>query len=1010
MLLHNENPVPFHERGSDIKHYAAIHHKKYVRQPRGFEMGVVTNDIKRQAHAQLYTTSKLLEAFSNGQNILLSNFEIDLKNNIRFISSSAFAIDLDDDLKVTDPLQVLESLKDICTGLFYTFSHGLKGNRYRLLFQLDEPITVLEDMEDLIEYMTFYLKSKGLPVDGQAKSPTQIIRGGLAGYEINDYEAALKTDEWLEKSREHSKEKRKAIAERQAESAKKLKENLQNPVTFVELKEMCETIGHIPSGAGDSVTAKWLQVVYALKHYVQTGFIDNEQGYELFHIVSGGESNERYWNSIKPSGFVTIGTVIHHATQAGYKRKHSYGYALRGTTEPIENERIKVNEHIPVDVAKELLTRKQRLLVDSPTGSGKTTNFMGAFKELANEDLHFYIFAAPTRPLTEQIAKEHDVFCVVGGINKLKQSIFESVKNGNRLFVSVFDKVAELISHIESFSGLKVDFSIVIDEFHEFTSAYNYRFTVIDQLEKLSRSATTLIGLSGTCEDVLKTDFDKLITIDNGNRKSPNLDYRVFTYDTMENGTSKPENADLMLIPVIRGMLQQVRVLLFVNSVERIRRIVRLLKGEGISCQVVTSDNKQSETYTNIIENGKIDDSTQVVISTTVLSTGVSIKNELNWGCVVVCDNASPIWNPGVVKQISNRFRNQYRYFGLYMRSPNPDYKELRRFNIEAEYQHRLRTVTGYVDYLNEEYQGDALKGFIASKVERENGIFYKSSDEAANIEFNPLFIRHQSMRKKERYYAAYRTAFINEIGRMIEHKLTGIFNVNEEVRKNGSDLSGLLAKIEAEKEEKKLEAEELRENLQSYFDEQTYLAFVHEDNEMALEFFKKNAHPDHYNAAKRISKLVDYETCLKLVGAVKNRNETNKYTNDIQALTEIASFDYIKKATITKKIYKELMKITEETYTSADFKEITEKKIPKKLKVAKKDVRETLKLFHKFSSRPGGVSSVEISPLSIGLVAKIRHEIDQHIVEKSILKYISMRTPQQQKILMKSVEKLGLK
>lgn len=187
-------------------------------------------------------------------------------------------------------------------------------------------------------------------------------------------------------------------------------------------------------------------------------------------------------------------------------------------------------------------------------------------------------------------------------------------------------------------------------------------------------------------------------------------------------------------------------------------------------------------------------------------------------------------------------------------------------------------------------------------------------------------------------------------------------------------------------------------------------MAFVHEDNEETLKYFKKNVHPDHFNSAKRTAKLTDYETCLKLVAAVENRNEINKYVNDIQAIAEIASFDFIKKTTITKKIFKALMKLVGETYLVADFKKITEVQLPNKLKVTQKDVKEALKLFHNLPSRRNKERLTAIEPLTIELVATVRHEIDAEIVKRSILKYISMRTPQQQKVLMKSVERLGLK
>lgn len=1011
-VTYAENPVlerrVFNKKPiNELQHYAAIHYKKYRQQPQGVDMALITNDTKRKGHAELYTTSDLLESLSSGQSVLLSNFELDKQNNIRFISSSAFAIDVDDDLSRTDPLKVLESLKDTCTGLFYTFSHGKKGNRYRLLFQLDYPITQSDDLSILIDYMIFYLKEKGLPVDGKAKTPTQIIRGGIAGYEVNDFNTTLNVNRWLTKGKAHFAEKLKKMEEQRKN---KLKDNLRNPVAYDELKEMCESIGHLPSGDGDETTQKWLQVVYAIKHQVQMELIDDNQGFELFNIVSGHESNEKYWNGIKPSGHVTVGTIVHLATESGYKRKHKYGYALQDVPETIERERISVKRYIPTDVAVDLLQRQQKLLLDSPTGSAKSTAFINAFKELANRDYHYYIFATPTIPLTEQLAKEHDLPCVTGGMKNTERETTNKAIKGHRIFVCTYDKTADLVNHLEN--GIdygtdpKPEITLVIDEIHKFSEAYNYRYTTIDRLEEIAKSTVSLIGLSGTPEDILKTNFDKLIEIDTGNKKSPCTDYRVFTYDTNENGIITPENADIMLIPTIRGLLQQTRVLLFINNKDRIQRIARLLTNEEITCMTITSKDKKSSSYREIVENSEIGNDVQVVICTTVLADGISIKNSLDWSCLVVSDRESPIWNPSTIKQISNRFRNDYRYFGLYMRTPNPDYYDTKRFNIESDYQYKLKIVNNYVDYLNTEFENELLKKFIPSNVERTNGIFHRSKDETAKIEFNPLFVRHQSMRTKERYYASHRDAFIKEVGRLLGREHNGIFNVNDEVRKKGSDLSGLLSDIQEEKEEEKLEADELRANFKKYFEESTYLAFVHQDDEGTLEQFKKDVHPDQFSATFKNCKITDFETCKTLGEAVEKRADINKYVNDIRALTDIASFDYVKKVSITKRVFNELVKMELETYASSDFKEITEKQLPKKLKVSKKDVQEGLKLFHKFSSRPGGVSMTTIRPLSIELLSKVKYDIQVEAIKKSILKYIDTKSDQQQNILLPAVEK----
>lgn len=377
----------------DLQHYAGIHHKRYSKQPQ--------------------------------------------------------AIDIDDDNEVTEPQKVLKDLKDICTGLFYTFSHGKKGNRYRLLFQLDESITDEDDLKLLIEYMNYYLQSKDLPADSLAPGSTIPIRGGVKGYEVNNLNITLNTDKWLSKAKEHFAERINNMREQQKKKTEQMKNNLNNPVTYDELKEMIETIGHIPSGEGRETTKKWLQIVYALKHQVQMELLEEDEGFELFHIVSGGESGQKQWNDIKPTGQVSVGTIVYHATESGYRRKHAYNQSLQVASDIIDHEQINVKQYIPVDVAVELLQRNQKLLVDSPTNSGKTTAFIDAFKQLANEDNHYYIFTAPTTALTEQIAKEHNLPSIIGGKKNLKHNVVSHALKGQKIFVSVYDKTTDLVGYLK---------------------------------------------------------------------------------------------------------------------------------------------------------------------------------------------------------------------------------------------------------------------------------------------------------------------------------------------------------------------------------------------------------------------------------------------------------------------------------------------------------------------------------------------------------------------------------
>lgn len=1034
------------------KHYALIHPTEFKHKPDAFkDVGKIHNYFKRHPYPEPYTLTELVNAFVSGKTLMLAMVSRELKqeNNknkvtsieaftsewanlhrLVFQSTKLLGIDIDDEYGETDIWDVLNHFKGRVAAAYYSFSHdkpndqGGKQNRYRLLFQFDEDITdynVAKEIPVLFkrEILKLYPRLDSGRID--TMNPKTLWHGSNRKPILIEESVILRSEKYVRMAMDSLATKKEEADKKRKAASQTFKTDSNNPATYQELVEMANTIGHIPTRVGRF--KEWRNACLAIRQHEYAGHISQSEGLELFHIISGGESDESAYFKFNPNGSITIGTFIRYALDAGYKRKHKYSIALHEVKERIEIERIKVEKYITVGLAKELLNRRQRLLLDSPTGSGKTSSFMNAFKELKSEKWNYYIFCTPTIPLTEQVAEDHQVPCIIGGRRNLRKDILENVIKGERVFVTTYDKASDLVHILKDgimYGANKPTFTLVIDEVHKFTEAYNYRKNAIDELEKLSMEAISLIGLSGTPEDILKDDFDKLILTDTGNRKSPCTDFRVFTYDTSDNGVINNHNADLMIIPVVRGILQQSKVLLFINNKDRINRVAKLLKKEGINCRTVASDSKKSTTYTGIVKKSDIDEEVEVLITTTVLADGISINNTLNWSCVVVCDGESPLFNPSTIKQISNRFRNQYRYFALYMRTPNPEFEEETRFNIEADFQYRLKVVRNHVSYLNTEF-GEMPSNFIPSAIERDYGIEYRSTEESTQIGFNSQLVRHRSMKRKERYYSAYRMAFIHEVKRSIGHKLTGIFNVNDEVKKNGSDLSGLLADIVVEKEEKKLDAYELRNNFNKYFDESIYNYFSL-GNEDGLRKFKQDVHPDLFTAAFNIAPLTEYEACKEIVGTVKRRADINKYIGEIEALIDIAHLEYAKKTSVTKRVYKELLSLAGESYSSKDFKDLTENKIPKKLKVAKSDVKNALKLFHSFHSRNKRERITTIQPLSVELIAKVRYKnlernsigdkelvscgISVETVERSILRYIEMKSKHQQRVLYPAVHK----
>lgn len=948
------------------KHYSIIHPKQYKIQPTGGEMGYITNDLKRRGIVRKYRIDELFNAFSRGQNVILCNAEVDEENRFRFISSTLFALDVDDDNEQTDPTAVLNSLSDLAVGLFYTFSHGTKGNRYRLVFQLDRPVTDEFQFKLIIELLAKELIQKGIPVDKQAKNPTTPIRTGIKGHLINDYEVKLNATEWLEKAK-------KEQAKRAEQAFDALESSMKYKVTFDELKEMAEKIGYIPSGSGQG--EEWKRIVVGIKHHANSGAISQEEGFELFDIVSGGEQSEKAWHGLHANGRATIGTLIHYAKTKGYKWK-PYRYALGNEILTVQTERHKVKKYIPSELAQDLIERKQRLLVDSPTGSGKTEAFVTAFKKLSSSSKkHYYIFSAPTRALTEQIARKYGVMAVKGQDEGLFRRLNAYTKAGNRVFIATYDMTPILTDYLQHDHTAR--FSLVVDEIHKHVTDYDfdYRHNAINELHKVSQSAASFIGLSGTTNDILKAEFDAIIQIDNGQDASPCNDFAVYTYE-------KKKDALPMLIQLIEAWTQERKLLIFIQSKEKIKQLQDILRKRGIVTRTVTANEKRNNTYKDLIEREEIKENVQVVLATSVIADGINIKNSLEWECIAVCNEFSDLFNTSTLKQISNRFRGQYRRFSVFMQESKR--KETDVFNIDAAYQYIHRIASRFTDLMNNHFDAKNLSLFRPSLLERKYGIYSNGEQ----ITVNTLHLRHTASREQERYYKGRRLAFIHALERILHKKHIGILNVNEAVREKRLDISALERQIEALQEAEKQEKESQMQSIQSAFTFEVYQAFQNGD-EKQLNEFKKTVQPAHYACLNKLHKVAKYEVCKKVVTQVKRDADTHKFYNSIKALIDIAYFKSIRRTTITRKVFCELDRL-EGFILSSEFKELINKKIPKRLKVKKDDVKEVLKMFMQTHKRNKKERFTKVEPLTIENVAD-QYGLTIEEVEECMKNYVQM-------------------
>lgn len=945
---------------SAFKHHVLFHHIPFKEQPKGHEMGRITNDLK-QSFSKLLTVKEILQFFAKGHSMMLSNAEVDQDNRFRFISSSLFAIDVDDIEQAISPEEVIFKLKNRLSGLFYTFSHGIKGNRFRLLFQLDQTVNDELKMRGIIELVANDLKKIGLAVDTQAKNPLQIIRGGK-GFVIVDEANKLSTSKLLERVKQEN-------IKRQQELYSSFDKELR-PVSFKILKEMCEKVGYIPTGQG--LGELWKRLVVGIKHYANAKYITQDEGFQLFDIISGGEQSQKSWEQLHSHGQATIKSLIFEAKKRGYKGNFTY----YGNDDPVEvsyqTEIVKVKQYIPKEAAKEIICRNQRILVNSPTGSGKTTAFLDAFKELESDKKHFYIFATPTIALTLQNASKHQLMSIKGQTKNLFKSVNQYVKRGKRIFISTYDMTPNLIQFLKMIEK-NITFTLVVDELHKFVTDYdlNYRYEAIKNLHDISRQASSFIGLSGTIDDIYKNEFETVVQIDNGNPQSPCQEFTVYTYE---------KKADFLpeLTQLIEVWTSKRKLLIFIQSKKKIEQLQKILQRKKIKVRVINANNKSNLTYKQLIEDETIDPDVQVVLTTSVIADGVNIKNDINWEIVAICNEHSNLFNYSSIKQISNRLRNTYRRFSIFMQEPKN--KDLQTFKLESAYKFRLKLAEQIANEINTHPYFDA-RMFKSSIIERRYGVYQGTE----GLEIDTLFLRHAVSKEQERYFHGYRLAYIEAVERVLHKKVDGILNISKEIREKRLDLTftrDILKELDELEEQEKVEK---TSSISAIFTQEVYEAFLQKD-EVLLNEFKQAALPIHFSCLSNITRIADFQTCKKIVCQVQRDADTHAFYNQIRYLTDAIYLMSLNRPSKTRKVLSRLLKLNE-FISNQDYK-LCLKQIAKQTKTMTSDVREVEKMVEIEKVRNKAERSKRVvGIITVDSIAE-RFGLPQETVRKIALRY----------------------
>lgn len=469
------------------------------------------------------------------------------------------------------------------------------------------------------------------------------------------------------------------------------------------------------------------------------GEYEEETALEILRTIDTRWHEDSYYEEFKPAKAYesrrnTIASFIWFATKQGYKRGYTERYYVADeATVDIPTETIEIEQYINSDDIYAMLKSDERtILIDSPTGSGKTTASFPAVRRLLAEDENLYaFFAMPTTPLVLQTATEREAGTPLYGRCSVSKVVKDNaVQTGYKLTVGTYDKIPLFMKEIEKIENAKV--IIVADEVHKEVIDYSYRKRAIKGLFDLREHPQlhTFIGLSGTPQVIEMGAYDAMKVYRQKDAKPIFNELHVLEYNRSNDFTKV--TAELIAKEYKEGR----KVLAFIIRKAIIEEVKQILGGMGIKSATVMSkpgNEAKSRTYKHIVKEQTFPTGIDVVLATNAIADGVNILNDSeNYTCIIAPHRQqSRVFELSTIKQMSNRFRHQYDRLIVPIFIKNNLEKERRKqtalYGVEARYKALLTKAKKISSFIKGQF-GKKLDEYSPSVLETMNGMFYINS------------------------------------------------------------------------------------------------------------------------------------------------------------------------------------------------------------------------------------------------------------------------------------------
>ena len=299
--------------------------------------------------------------------------------------------------------------------------------------------------------------------------------------------------------------------------------------------------------------------------------------------------------------------------------------------------------HIKMYVSEQLLNildysdANDKIILTAETGTGKTTSFLMDFiKHRPNKRL---LILAPLTAIVEQTKAEFPTIITLTGNSTPEEHI--KAKKAS-IVMATYEQGYKHLNDPNTFDY------VVIDEVHNLITANSYKREIIKNLTSLLDSYK-IIGLTGTTNQLFKSIGYKLVNV------KKELLKPVDVTMTVDNRT--PLKVALHHLQSVNG-----KCILRVNSRDVATNLkielLKLKKYKKNEILILNSDIhiKKSEDFKQLTSQSKFNDAIKLVITTSIIDEGLSIKQSGFTDAVFIETDYKPM--PESVKQFFARFRN----------------------------------------------------------------------------------------------------------------------------------------------------------------------------------------------------------------------------------------------------------------------------------------------------------------------------------------------------------------